>query len=166
MDIQPNDLVLDPTCGTGGFLVAAFDVVKKKTLGIGKEWETFQRWGLYGIEEQDFIVSLALVNMIFRGDGKNNVIGGDCFAKWLTAKTRNGNVIAEYLSADSDARIPPITKVLMNPPFPKKKTDLKAYLFVEQALKQMQNEGILFSVLPYSTMVRKGGVSCLAKETS
>lgn len=157
MDIQPNDLVLDPTCGTGGFLVAAFDEVKRKTSGIGKEWETFQKWGLYGIEEQDFIVSLALVNMIFRGDGKNNVIGGDCFAKWLATKTRNGNVTAEYLFADSSTRIPPITKVLMNPPFPKKKTDRKAYLFVEQALKQMQNGGILFSVLPYSCLVRGGG---------
>jgi len=156
-DIQANDLVLDPTCGTGGFLVAAFDEVKKKTSSIGREWETFQKWGLYGIEEQDFIVSLALVNMIFRGDGKNNVIGGDCFAKWLTAKTRNGNVTAEYLSADSSTRIPPITKVLMNPPFPKKKTDRKAFLFIEQALRQMQNGGILFSVLPYSCMIRGGG---------
>jgi len=157
LDIQANDLVLDPTCGTGGFLVAAFDEVKKKTSGVGDDWEKFKKWGLYGIEEQDFIVSLALVNMIFRGDGKNNVVGGDCFAKWLTAKTRNGDVIAEYLSNDTVNRIPPITKVLMNPPFPKKKTDYKAYLFLEQALKQMQNGGVLFSVLPYSCMVKRGG---------
>ena len=32
MDIDENDLVLDPTCGTGGFLVAAFDEVRKKTI--------------------------------------------------------------------------------------------------------------------------------------
>lgn len=156
MDIQANDLVLDPTCGTGGFLVAAFDEVKRKTQGTGSDWEQFKKWGLYGIEEQDFIVPLALVNMIFRGDGKNNVIGGNCFAKWLTAKTRNGNTVAEYLSSDTSDRIPPITKVLMNPPFPKKKTDFKAYRFVEQALKQMQNSGILFSVLPYSCMIKGG----------
>jgi type I restriction-modification system DNA methylase subunit len=156
MDIHTNDLVLDPTCGTGGFLVAAFDEVKKKTQGMGDDWEQFKKWGLYGIEEQDFIVSLAIVNMVFRGDGKNNVIGGNCFAKWLTARTRNGNVIAEYLSSDTSNRIPPITKVLMNPPFPKKKTDYKAYRFVEQALRQMQNEGILFSVLPYSAMIKSG----------
>ncbi len=156
MDIQTNDLVLDPTCGTGGFLVAAFDEVKKKTSGSGDDWEKFTKWGLYGIEEQDFIVSLAIVNMIFRGDGKNNVIGGNCFAKWLTARTRNGNVIAEYLSSDSSNRIPPMTKVLINPPFPKKKTDYKAYRFIEQALKQMQDGGILFSVLPYSCLIKGG----------
>jgi type I restriction-modification system DNA methylase subunit len=156
MDIQTNDLVLDPTCGTGGFLVAAFDEVKKKAKSAN-EWERFKQYGLYGIEEQDFIVSLAIVNMIFRGDGKNNVIGGNCFAKWLTTKTHNGNVIAEYLSSDSKGRIPPITKVLMNPPFPKKKTDYKAYLFIEQALKQMQEGGILFSVLPYSCLIKGGG---------
>lgn len=157
MDIQANDLVLDPTCGTGGFLVAAFDEVQKKTSGKGDDWERFKLWGLYGIEEQDFIVSLAVVNMIFRGDGKNNVIAGDCFAKWLNARTLNGHSVAEYLSSDTSKRIPPITKVLMNPPFPKKKTDYKVFLFLEQALRQMQNGGVLFSVLPYSCLVRGGG---------
>ena len=155
LDIQPNDLVLDPTCGTGGFLVAAFDLVKK--VANEKDFETFKKYGLYGIEEQDPIVSLALVNMIFRGDGKNNIIEGDCFAKWLNCKQKNGTVQAEYLSNDTASRIPPITKVLMNPPFPKKKTDRKEYLFIEQALKQMQEGGLLFSVLPYSSMIKGGG---------
>jgi type I restriction-modification system DNA methylase subunit len=155
LDIQPNDLVLDPTCGTGGFLVAAFDEVKKKA--EDDEFEEFKNWGLYGIEEQDPVVALALVNMIFRGDGKTNIIDGNCFAKWLNVKNKNGGVRGEYLSKDSPNRIPPITKVLMNPPFPKKKTDKKEYLFVEHALKQMQDEGILFSVLPYSCMIKGGG---------
>lgn len=154
LDIQPNDLVLDPTCGTGGFLVAAFDEAKKKA--TKQEFDNFKKYGLYGIEEQDPIVSLALVNMIFRGDGKNNIIEGNCFAKWLTVKRRNGNIQAEYLSKDTSSRIPPITKVLMNPPFPKKKTDQKEYLFIEQALKQMQTGGVLFSVLPYSCMIKGG----------
>jgi type I restriction-modification system DNA methylase subunit len=154
MDIQPNDLVLDPTCGTGGFLVAAFDEVKKKA--SEDEFEEFTKWGLYGIEEQDSVVALAIVNMIFRGDGKNNIIDGNCFAKWLNVKKKNGGIVAEYLTKDSPNRIPPITKVLMNPPFPKKKTDKKEFLFVEQALKQMQSGGILFSVLPYSCMIKGG----------
>ena len=119
MDIKHTDFVLDPTCGTGGFLVAAFDEVKKKS--TKDDFEAFARIGLYGIEQQDPVVSLALVNMIFRGDGKNNIIEGDCFAKWLeTTTNRDGETIAEYLQKDSNERIPPITKVLMNPPFPKK----------------------------------------------
>jgi len=155
LDIQPNDLVLDPTCGTGGFLVAAFDEVKRKT--STSDFEKFAKFGLYGIEEQDPVVSLALVNMIFRGDGKNNIIDGNCFAKWLNVKQKNGVVQAEYLSQDSPKRVSPISKVMMNPPFPKKKTDYKEYLFIEQALKQMQDGGILFSVLPYSSMIKGGG---------
>lgn len=155
LDIQPNDLVLDPTCGTGGFLVAALDEAKNKA--TPSEFDDFKQGGIYGIEEQDFVVSLALVNMIFRNDGKNNIVPGNCFAQWLDTKTRNGHVRAGYISADSRNRIPPITKVLMNPPFPKKKTDHKVYKYIEHALEQMQDGGVLFSVLPYSCMIKSGG---------
>lgn len=154
LDIQANDLVLDPTCGTGGFLVAALDEVRKKA--ADSEFEGFKKHGIYGMEEQDFVVSLAIVNMIFRNDGKNNIIPANCFAKWLNVKSRNGRLKAEYSLEDSDNRVPPITKVLMNPPFPKKKTDNKEYKFIEHALKQMQDEGVLFSVLPYSCMIKSG----------
>ena len=150
MDIDENDLVLDPTCGTGGFLVAAFDEVRKKQ---SKKFDMFKKHGLYGIEEQDPIISLALVNMIFRGDGKNNMIEGNCFSKHLTAITKDGVSIAEF-TTDNTNTLSPITKVLMNPPFPKKKTDTKEFLFVDHALKQMQDGGLLFSVLPYSCMVK------------
>lgn len=155
LDIQDNDIIFDPTCGTGGFLVSAYDEVKKKSKG--REFENFKKYGMYGVEQQDPIVALAIVNMIFRGDGKNNIIEGDCFAKWLNAKTINGVSAGEYLSKDKAGRILPVTKVLMNPPFPKKKTDYKEYLFIEHALKQMQDNGILFSVLPYSCMVKGAG---------
>ena len=155
LDIQPNDLVLDPTCGTAGFLVAALDEVRKKA--TDSEFDGFKKYGIYGMEEQDFVVSLALVNMIFRNDGKNNIIPANCFSEWLYTKSRNGGVKAEYSLQDSENRIPPITKVLMNPPFPKKKTDNKEFKFVEHALKQMQDGGILFSVMPYSCMIKGGG---------
>ncbi len=155
LDVKANDLVLDPTCGTGGFLVAAFDKVRNEA--PKNEFETFKMYGLYGIEQQDAVVALAIVNMIFRGDGKNNIIEGDCFAQWLNATTKNNISVAEYISENKSNRVPPITKILMNPPFPKKKTDYKPYLFIEHALKQMQDEGLLFSILPYSSMVKSGG---------
>jgi type I restriction-modification system DNA methylase subunit len=166
LDISANDLVLDPACGTGGFLVAAYDEVQQKTKKE-KDFEDFKLFGLYGVEEQDPIISLAIVNMIFRGDGKNNMIEGNCFNKWLNSKTEDGNIFAEFLTEDenTETRINPVTKVLMNPPFAKPNDDDKEYKFIEHALKQMQDGGILFSVLPLSTMF-EGGADKAWRETS
>jgi hypothetical protein len=57
---------------------------------------------------------------------------------------------------DTDNRIPPITKVLMNPPFAQDKSKEKEIRFVDHALKQMQDNGLLFSILPRSVMVKQG----------
>ena len=151
LDIQPNDLVFDPACGTGGFLVSAYDEVKKKSKNKN-EFEWFREHGIYGIEEQDPIISLALVNMIFRGDGKTNMIEGNCFNKWLNAKSSRKGVKAEYLDKDKDGRIRPITKTMMNPPFSQ---DKKEYEFIDQALDQMQEGGVLFCVLPIGILVKQ-----------
>jgi type I restriction-modification system DNA methylase subunit len=152
LDITSKDLVLDVACGTGGFLVSAFDEVRKKTKDKD-DFENFRLNGMYGIEEQDSIISLAIVNMIFRGDGKNNMIEGNCFRKWLNAKTVGKKYFAEYMAEDFEKRIAPITKVMMNPPFALKKGDEKEYKFIEHALKQMEDGGLLFAVLPISVLV-------------
>jgi type I restriction-modification system DNA methylase subunit len=154
LDINYKDLVLDPCCGTGGFLVSALDEVRKKTKNKNDS-ENFRLNGLYGIEDQDAIISLAIVNMIFRSDGKANMIEGDCFRKWLTAKTNGRKYYADYLPEDKEDRISPITKVMMNPPFALKKGAEKEYKFVEHALKQMEDGGILFTVLPISVMIEE-----------
>ena len=62
---------------------------------------------------------------------------------------------AKYVVVQSDS--PPITKVMMNPPFALKKGSDKEYKFIDQALNQMTHGGVLFCILPYSTMVRSGG---------
>lgn len=154
LDITAKDLVLDPACGTGGFLVSAFDEVRKKTKDKDA-FENFRINGMYGIELQDSIIALAIVNMIFRGDGKNNMIEGNSFKKWLNAKTKGKTYSAEYLSEDNKDRIAPITKVMMNPPFALKKGDEKEYKFVEHALKQIEDDGLLFVVLPMSVLLEE-----------
>ncbi|WP_257254344.1 class I SAM-dependent DNA methyltransferase, partial [Endozoicomonas sp. SESOKO3] len=112
LNINSNDLVYDPACGTGGFLVAAYDRVRLKE---PDDVEMFKKHKIFGIEQQANVASLAIVNMIFRGDGKNNIINGDCLAKNLNRKIRNGELSAEYIEEEGERQ--PVTKVLMNPPF-------------------------------------------------
>jgi SAM-dependent methyltransferase len=153
LDIRLNDIVFDPCCGTGGFLVAAFDKVKRNF--EEEDTNLFKQHNIFGIDSDPDVVALAIVNMIFRGDGKNNIIEGNCFQKYLNLKRINEVNTAKYINRDSTQRIPPISRVLMNPPFALKTSDEKEYKFIEQALKQMHIGGLLFSVLPRSVLVKQ-----------
>lgn len=151
-DITHNDIVYDPACGTGGFLVAAFDQVRRTS--NEDQSDTFKENKLFGIDQEPAVLALAVVNMIFRGDGKNNIQEFNCFHRHLTKATIDGVESANYVK-ESEDHDPPVTKVLMNPPFSLNNPDEKAHRFVEQALGEMEDGGILFSVLPYSTMVKQ-----------
>jgi len=152
MSIRAKDIVYDPTCGTGGFLVAAFDSVKRSSTPT--QLANFKKNGVFGIEQDSGVAALAVVNMIFRGDGKNNIHEGNCFAKHLKRSSNNGNSTAKFTPEPSDE--PPVTKVMMNPPFALKRGSEKEYKFIDHALLQMEDGATLFSVLPYSAMVRPG----------
>jgi type I restriction enzyme M protein len=153
--VTDHDIVYDPACGTGGFLVAAFDSVKRTRTKA--QVDRFKRNNLFGVDQESPVVSLAIVNMIFRGDGKNNIIEGNAFQKNLVRTTRGGYASAKYSAKPPTPDEAVVTRVLMNPPFALKKSDEKEYRFIEVALRQMQHGGVLFSVLPYSVLVRGGG---------
>ena len=157
LSIRYNDYILDPTCGTGGFLVSAFDYVKKNSRK--EQIEKFKNYNLFGIEQDDEVVALALVNMIFRGDGRNNMSEGDCFQKNIEQITKDGDLTGEFKKKVGNfiIRKPVVTKVLMNPPFALKKEDQKERKFVDYALSQMQDGGYLFAIVPISVMVEGGG---------
>lgn len=123
--VQRDDIVFDPACGTGGFLVAALDKVRQD----GSDVDDFKTGNLHGIEQDQQIAALAIVNMIFRGDGSSNISEGDCFKK--------------------DVAVRP-DKVLMNPPFALK--DEYEWQFVDRALEVIKDDGLLFAVLPTTTM--------------
>lgn len=80
LDVQPTDKVLDPCCGTAGFLIAAMHQMIKKT-----DDETLQlnirKNQLFGIEIQDYMFTIATTNMILRGDGKSNLENMDFLAQ-------------------------------------------------------------------------------------
>lgn len=157
LDINHNDIVYDPTSGTGGFLVAAFDRAKT-TVETPDELNYFKENGLYGIEREPEVAALAIVNMIFRGDGRNNINEGDCLLKSLVAQDVGGLPSAKFFDNNKlpKVRTEAVTKVLMNPPFALKANDEKEYTFVNHALKQMKDGKLLFSVLPRSILVKQG----------
>ena len=150
LGIGPHDIVFDPTCGTGGFLVAAFEEVKRSY--SDEQIEDFKRNSVFGLEQDDGIAALAIVNMIFRGDGKNNIEQANCLVQYVNPATSpDGARTAKFSRRPSKRR--PVTRVLMNPPF---SLQDKEYEFVTHALAQMSQGGLLFSILPYSVMAKSG----------
>ncbi|MDT8922992.1 N-6 DNA methylase [Pseudomonas taiwanensis] len=151
LKITSSDLVYDPACGTGGFLVAAYDAVRNNE---PENVEMFKKHRIFGVEQQANVASLAIVNMIFRGDGKNNIVNGDCLSLNLNRKIRNGEVSAEYQEDAGDRKA--VTKVLMNPPFALKREDEQEFTFIDHALEQMVDGGLLLCVIPVSVMYSSG----------
>jgi len=83
--------VLDPSCGSGGFLLHALDYVRHQADGEYPDhetdldeardhyryWHEFARRNLFGIEINDEIARVAKMNMIIHDDGHTNIIGFD-----------------------------------------------------------------------------------------
>src|SRR3989344_6439472 len=59
INVNRSDVVFDPACGTGGFLVSAFDYVKKQS--NERQIDDFKNNNIYGIEQEPEVMALALV---------------------------------------------------------------------------------------------------------
>ena len=77
IDVRMEDRVIDIACGTGGFLVAAFD--KMMSLAKGEKSVGKIKQSLFGFDTNPTVWALASLNMFFRGDGKSHIENGDCF---------------------------------------------------------------------------------------
>ncbi len=155
LNVTHKDIVYDPTCGTGGFLVSAFNQVSKNS--TSEQLNGFKQHGIFGIDKQAPVTALAIVNMIFRGDGKNHIINDDSLSTALVTEM-DGRPSARFVTKKEGLEHTerPVTKVLMNPPFGQPSDREKEYKFIDHALDQMEEGGILFSVLPVSVMFKVG----------
>lgn len=141
LDVKPNDIVFDPCCGTGGFLIAAMH----KMLAQAKsetEKKNIRRKQLHGIEQQPYMFTVATTNMILRGDGKSNLLEGDCFS-WA----------ADVLQEEKVA-----TVGMMNPPYSqgsKINPSLYEINFVAHLLDSLTEGGRCAVIVPQSTMTGK-----------
>jgi type I restriction enzyme M protein len=109
-----EDKVLDPACGSGGFLLYALDAVRaaadeyydEDTVEHYRYWHEFAEKRLFGIEINDEIARVAKMNMILHDDGHTNVIGADALDRFERIQDVNGNFLRNSFDL-----------VLTNPPF-------------------------------------------------
>ena len=80
---KKNETILDPACGSGGFLLNSLDKVRKFAEDNYDEDEAWQHWhnfalnNLYGIEINEKIARVCKMNMIIHDDGHTNIISTD-----------------------------------------------------------------------------------------
>ncbi len=134
-EIQPSDVVLDPACGTGGFLIAAMNKILERRKITRKQMVRIVKKQLIGFDREPVTAALCVANMILRGDGSTGVHQGDCFKS-------------------SKYPIGKASVVLMNPPFPHGKTDTPPEAFVKRALEGLKPHGKLGVILQTSTMAK------------
>jgi len=134
--VQPDDIVIDPACGTGGFLIACIQRAIEHSHRRYEDAIRMVQNNLIGYESEPVTAALCVANMILRGDGKTGIRKHDCF----TAR--------DYPAGQCDV-------ALMNPPFPHKKTDVPPERFIDRALEALKPRGRLAVILPTSLLVKK-----------
>ena len=109
-----NDLILDPACGSGGFLLHSLDHVRREadrrfdpqSIQHFQYWHDFAMNRLFGIEINDELARVAKMNMIIHDDGHTNVVGHDALDFFDQIKAKH-----------SDINFTGFNMVLTNPPF-------------------------------------------------
>ena len=140
-ELKPSDKVLDPCCGTAGFLIAAMHYMLKETDDEAVK-RSIRQDQLFGIESQGYMFTIATTNMILRGDGKSNLHNWDFLAQ---------NPAQLQLNA--------CTVGMMNPPYSQaqKTKDPKQYEinFTEHLLDSLVEGAKCIVIIPQSSLTGK-----------
>jgi type I restriction-modification system DNA methylase subunit len=150
VDLKASDIVFDPCCGTGGFLISAMHKMLSGSIDL-KEHIKIKKNRLHGIEIREDMFSIATTNMILRGDGKSNLENKD-FLK------QNPENLREHK----------YTVGFMNPPYSQAKNKATSHLseihFIEHLLDSLTDAGRCVIIIPQSTMVGKSKVDQQVKK--
>jgi type I restriction enzyme M protein len=114
LDFNKDDRVLDPACGSSGFLLHSLDKVRKQAGEYWPEdgqsqwshWHTFAEKNLFGIELNRSLARVSKMNMIIHDDGHTNVIASDALVPFSLLEGLNKGFKANSFDI-----------VLSNPPF-------------------------------------------------
>lgn len=153
-NITRNTRVLDPTCGSGTFLVQAMAQVLAKC-ETDTERERVKKEQIYGIEFDENVFGLATTNMLIHGDGNSNIYCASCFDR-------------EAFIQEAD-----IDLILMNPPYNASKsqvekeysktwgkasTDPSKGLYFVEYVANIVGKGRLITLLPMQAAIGDRGI--------
>jgi len=139
-ELKPTDSILDPCCGTGGFLIAGMHDMVQKAENKHQE-RNIRKNQLHGLELQPYMFTISTTNMILRGDGKSNLEQDD-FLKQNPAQLQEKGC----------------TVGMINPPYSmgsKSNTDLYEINFTEHLLDSIVEDGKVIVIVPQSSMIGK-----------
>jgi type I restriction enzyme M protein len=116
----PDQLVLDPSCGSGGFLLHSLDYVRmlanrkypkhktdpKQAVRHERHWHDFAEHNLFGIEINEELSRVAKMSMIVHDDGHTNIVGHDALDFFPTLEQKRQGLQPNRFDL-----------VLTNPPF-------------------------------------------------
>ena len=140
VDVRADDVVLDPTCGTAGFLIAAMHRMLSMADSDAQR-KSIKKKQLHGFELQSNMFAVAAANMILRRDGNSNLQCTD-FLKLNPAQTQMKGA----------------TVGLMNPPYSQgTKADPEQYelSFIEHLLDSLTVGARAAVIVPQSSMTGK-----------
>lgn len=112
MDVAQTDKVLDPACGTGGFLIEAFSSVQRRYPEMTEaDLRTWAHRSLYGVDKDSINVKMTKAMMVILGDGSAHTHVGDSLRthRWST----------DYAWLTAEMADESFTCIITNPPFGK-----------------------------------------------
>ena len=140
LNLQCDDIVFDPCCGTAVFLISAMYNMLKNTSDENIKRNIRQKQ-LHGIELRPDMFTVATTNMILRGDGKSNLINED------------------FLNQDpAKLQLKGATVGMMNPPYSqgsKLNPNLYEISFTEHLLNSLSEGARCAVIVPQSSMTGK-----------
>lgn len=110
MDVSLDDIIIDPACGTGGFLIQCLIELKAKYPKQDKEVSRWAQLHLFGIDKDAIGIKLTKAIMQILDDGSAHCVRGDSVLKHLW-QSKYQHLLSNQFK---DGRF---SKVFTNPPF-------------------------------------------------
>jgi 16S rRNA A1518/A1519 N6-dimethyltransferase RsmA/KsgA/DIM1 with predicted DNA glycosylase/AP lyase activity len=141
-----GDVIYDPCCGTGGFLIAGMKRMFELAGSDEDKQLSIKNRQLVGVELRPSMYTYACSNMMMRGDGKSNIYCGDCFALENIVKGRHKPTVA-----------------FLNPPYDVGTTG--QLLFIEHALNMVSEQsGTVVAIVQMSCAIKNERALIAAKK--